>query len=132
MVYLSLNLNRGKAERCFVLNILHCCGWSGNKNRIEVWKDYKAAAVNWAVYVEDMDLNTGRDFFDTRCVLGGFDNRKSGILYSGSCDEIKAETERLVGECGRIGLILGADCTLPNDIDLERIRCVVKAVKEMS
>lgn len=36
-------------------NILHCCGWSGDKNRVEVWKNYKAAAVNWAVYVEDMD-----------------------------------------------------------------------------
>ena len=56
-------------------NILHCCGWSGDKNRVEVWKNYKAAAVNWAVYVEDMDLNVGRDFFNANCVLGGFDNR---------------------------------------------------------
>ena len=51
------------------VNILHCCGWSGDKNRVEVWKNYKAAAVNWAVYVEDMDLNVGRDFFNTNCTL---------------------------------------------------------------
>ena len=61
-------------------NILHCCGWSGDKNRVEVWKNYKAAAVNWAVYVEDMDLSVGRDFFNANCVLGGFDNRKNGVL----------------------------------------------------
>ncbi len=33
-------------------NILHCCGWAGDRNNIEVWQDYEAAAVNWAVYVE--------------------------------------------------------------------------------
>ena len=27
-----------------------------------------------------MDLNAGRDFFNTNCVLGGFDNRKNGVL----------------------------------------------------
>ena len=37
-------------------NILHCCGWGGDKNRVEVWQDYEAAAINWAVYVEDLSL----------------------------------------------------------------------------
>lgn len=41
--------------------------------------------------MEDMDLNVGRDFFNTNCVLGGFDNRKNGVLYSGTLDEIKSE-----------------------------------------
>ena len=27
-------------------NILHCCGWGGDKNRVEVWQDYEAAAIN--------------------------------------------------------------------------------------
>lgn len=40
--------------------------------------------------MEDMDLNVGRDFFNTNCVLGGFDNRKNGVLYSGTLDEIKS------------------------------------------
>ena len=82
-------------------NILHCCGWSGDKNRVEVWKNYKAAAVNLAVYVEDMDLNVGRDFFNTNCVLGGFDNRKNGVLYSGTLDEIKSETIKLINTVGK-------------------------------
>ena len=64
-------------------NILHCCGWGGDKNRVEVWQDYEAAAINWAVYVEDMDIPSGRQFFAGKPALGGFDNRKEGILYSG-------------------------------------------------
>ena len=112
-------------------NILHCCGWSGDKNRVEVWKNYKAAAVNLAVYVEDMDLNVGRDFFNTNCVLGGFDNRKNGILYSGTLDEIKSETIKLINTVGKKGTILGADCTLSNDIDLSHIKCVADTARNI-
>lgn len=41
-------------------NILHCCGWAGDPNRIEVWQDYPAKAVNWAVYVENLSLAEGK------------------------------------------------------------------------
>ena len=92
---------------------------------MEVWKNYKAAAVNWAVYVEDMTLPEGKSFFNTNCVLGGFDNRKEGILYSGTMEEIQRETKRLIEENGKTEFIIGADCTLSNDIDLERIKCVI-------
>ena len=113
-------------------NILHCCGWGGDKNRLEVWQNYKAAAVNWAIYVEDMGLSEGRDFFTTDCVLGGFDNRKEGVLYSGTFEEIKAETKKIIENAGKCGVILGADCTLSNDIDLDRIKCVLEAVNDLN
>lgn len=29
-------------------------------------------------------------------MLGGFDNRKNGVLYSGTLDEIKSETIKLI------------------------------------
>lgn len=112
-------------------NILHCCGWGGDKNRVEVWKDYNAAAVNWAVYVEEMSIGEGKNFFNTKCVLGGFDNRKTGVLYSGSMQEIEEETKHLIKENGKAGFIIGADCTLSNDIDLERIRCVVNTARSL-
>lgn len=105
-------------------NILHCCGWAGDKNRIEVWKDYPARAVNWAVYVEDLSLKDGKEFFGGRCVLGGFDNTKQGVLYSGTKEEVEKETERLLKETGTVGVVLGADCTLPSDIPTERLRWV--------
>lgn len=105
-------------------NILHCCGWAGDANRIEVWQDYPAKAVNWAVYVENLTLAEGKRFFGGRCVLGGFDNRKTGLLYSGTRQEIEQETERLLRETGTVGVVLGADCTLPSDIDTERLKWV--------
>lgn len=113
-------------------NILHCCGWAGDKNRIEVWQEYPAAAVNWAVYVEDLSLADGKCFFGNRCVLGGFDNRKSGVLYSGTKEEVEAETEKIVREAGTRGVILGADCTLPADIAWERLTWVREKLDKLS
>ena len=54
-------------------------------------------------------------------MLGGFDNRKKGILYSGTREEVEAETERIISETGTIGVMVGADCTLPADIDHNRL-----------
>ena len=51
--------------------------------------------------MEDMDLNVGRDFFNTNFVFGGFDNRKNGVLYSGTLDEIKSETIKFINTVGK-------------------------------
>lgn len=112
-------------------NILHCCGWAGDKNRIEVWKDYPAKVVNWAVYVEQMSLAKGKKFFGGRCVLGGFDNRKTGVLYSGTKEEIEEETKRIIQEVGTKGVMIGADCTLPSNIDIKRLVWVRKALDQL-
>lgn len=113
-------------------NILHCCGWAGDENRYEVWQDYPAKAINWAVYVENMTLAEGKKFFGGCCVLGGFDNRKGAVLYSGTKEEVQQETERIVKEAGEIGVILGADCTLPADIGAERLRWVREKLDELA
>ncbi len=112
-------------------NILHCCGWAGDENRYEVWQDYPARAVNWAVYVENMSLSEGKKFFGDCCVLGGFDNRPTGVLYSGTREEVEQETEKLVREAGTRGVILGADCTLPGDMDFERLKWVRAKLDEL-
>ena len=107
-------------------NILHCCGWAGDQNNVEDWKDYQAAAVNWAVYVEKMDINAGRVFFpNVRCILGGLDNTVNGVLYKGTDDEVKAEIRRLCETNGSKGYILGADCSIPSDTPYDRIRFAV-------
>lgn len=113
-------------------NILHCCGWAGDANRIEVWQDYPSKAVNWAVYVENLSLKEGKEFFGGRCVLGGFDNRKEGLLYSGTKEEIWQEVEKILQGSGQVGVVLGADCTLPSDIDIERLKWVGEKLEAMS
>lgn len=113
-------------------NILHCCGWAGDKNHIEVWQDYPAKVVNWAVYVENMLLSKGREFFGCDCVLGGFDNRKEGVLYSGNKEEIEAATEQIIKDAGMLGVVVGADCTLPSDIDIQRLKWVREKLNQIS
>ena len=53
-------------------------------------------------------------------------------MYSGSREEIERETERLVEETGRRGVVLGADCTLPSDIDLERMKWVREKLEQLA
>ena len=60
--------------------------------------------------------------------MGGFENDKEGLLYQGSKEEIQAETKRLIEETGKESLILGADCTIPSDIAVERIQWVREAL----
>lgn len=118
-------------------NILHCCGYGGEKNRLAIWKDYPAKAVNWAVHVEELPLPEGRELFGNRCCLGGFatlhmhDNVYSGLIHSGTKEEIQAETRRIILDHGKRGLMLGGDCVLSPDIPDERIRWIVEAARSI-
>lgn len=113
------------------LNVLHCCGWAGIPNNLEVWRNYPAKAVNWACFVENMDLAEGKAFFGGKCVLGGFDNRAGGLINTGAKADVQAFARELVKRAGDTGVMIGADCTLPGTIDIERIQWVVDAVKSI-
>jgi len=91
------------------INILHICGFEGASNEVELC------------------LAAGRKLFGDRAVLGGFVNGKKGLLYQGERATIEQETRRLVAEAGSRGLILGADCTVPDDFQLERLDWVRQA-----
>ena len=65
--------------------------------------------------------------FGNRAVLGCFVNGKKGLLYRGEKEAIEQETRRLVAEAGSRGLILGADCTVPDDFQLKRLDWVRQA-----
>lgn len=113
------------------LNVLHCCGWAGIPNHMEVWQDYPAKAINWACFVENMNLTEGKAFFGGKCVLGGFDNRAQSLIVNGTREEIEEYTRTLVEKAGKTGVMIGADCTLPGTIDVERIGWVVDAAKAL-
>lgn len=113
-------------------NILHCCGWAGIPNRLENWQDYPAKVINWAVFIEEMDLVRGRAFFGGKTVLGGCDNRKTGVLYTGSKAEVQSFVRKLVSSFDQdTGYMIGADCTLPADIDKKHIQWVIEAVNSL-
>lgn len=105
-------------------NILHCCGYDGNKNDIRVWQDYDAKAINWAVTIENINLKEGKEIFDGKAVIGGFDSRSGSLIHAGSKADIELFTEKIINEAGTVGVIIGGDCTIPKDIDIERIKWI--------
>lgn len=117
-------------------NILHFCAWNGVKNHVGGWRKYSGAMVNWATYVEDMNLQQGKAFFHMRPVMGGFDNRKTGLLYNGTKEEIQSETKRLIKDYKEAfgntnGLVLGADCSFLTDFSPDRFRYVIEILQEV-
>ena len=108
-------------------NILHICGYEGARNNIELFKDYPAQVVNWAVGPEGISLAKGRNIFGGRTVLGGFENGKDGLLYTGTKKAIQEKVREIIADTGTHGLIIGADCTIPSDINHERIEWVREA-----
>lgn len=113
-----------RANRVSDNNILHICGYERAKNDLSLYLDYKSKAVNWAVNSEHLSLADGKKLFGGRAVIGGFDNNRDGLLYSGTRDEVEQLTEEILREAGTTGILLGADCTLPLDVDRNRINWV--------
>ncbi len=115
------------ANRYAKANLLHICGYAGLANNLELYRDYDAAAFNWSVSAEGLSLAEGKKFFN-KPVLGGFEQQ--GVLYKGTKKEVEETTFRLLEESGQIGIMLGADCTVPTDIDERRYGWVKQAAEK--
>jgi uroporphyrinogen decarboxylase len=120
-----------RANACSENNILHICGYEGSKNHLEAWKTYKAKAYNWAVNVENVSLSEGKRIFGGAAVIGGFANTKDSPLYRGTREEIEEITESLLKDAGKIGVLLGADCTVPDDFDVRRLEWVREKARNL-
>ena len=106
--------------------ILHICK---PDTRLSSYADYPADAVNWAVHDSEHGLAAGRTLFG-KPILGGLDDR-SGVLVEGDDASIATAVGAIVAEAGKRNFILGADCTLPTDISLARIRAAIDAVRAL-
>ena len=105
-------------------NILHICGYEHNQNNLSYYQDYEAKAYNWAVHTEKISLKEGKDFFDNKAVIGGFDNNAGTLLDAGNKADIAQYTADLIQEIGETGVIIGADCTVNPEIELDRLALV--------
>lgn len=117
-------------------NIIHMCGWAGNRNQLSIWQDYPAKVVNWAVHVEGLDLEAGRYFAGGRTALGGFETHwdehtQQGVMYTADKEELQKYTRDLILNHGKCGLMLGGDCTIDAKMDWERIRWIVEAARSI-
>lgn len=110
------------------MNAIHFCGWEEIENRLEVWEDYHAPVISWARYVENLGIQEAKDHFHST-VWGGFDNRPGKLLYTGTKEEIEQEVRTMIQEGGKCGYILGADCSIHDELSEERIKWVVDVAR---
>lgn len=110
------------------INALHICGYHGMGNNLELFKNYDAAAINWAVHAEGVSLGEGKKLFAGKPVFGGFE--QATVIYEGTRQDVEKETYQILDEAGQIGVMMGADCTVPNDIDEKRLGWVVEACEK--
>ena len=112
------------------MNAIHFCAWEEEPNRLSVWEDYKAPVVSWSRQFDIMDIGEAKKHFGCT-VWGGFDNRPGTFLYTAEKAEIEKEVEHLIAQGGKQGDILGADCSIHNELPEERIRWVVEAARRI-
>jgi uroporphyrinogen decarboxylase len=113
-----LNAINGKAE----LNIVHICR---ENVRLHLYCNYPGAVFNWAVTAPtNLSLKSGKKLFN-RTVLGGMDNR--GVIVNGDPEKIELDVHQIIRTVGPRNLILGADCTLPTEINIDHIRAAIEA-----
>lgn len=114
-----------EANKITDTNILHICGYHGHGNDLNLYKTYSAAAYSVAVHAEGTTLKDAKKLFKGKCVIGGFS--QDGLIYKGSKHDLEKATYAILDDCGQNGVIIGADCTVPNDIDDNRFNWVRNA-----
>ena len=113
-------------------SMLHICGWGGNRNNLRNFTDYDVKVFNWATHVENIGLAEGKEIFGGHAVLGGFPSETGSFLYKGMDKAgIKAYARELVEKNGSLGVMIGADCTMPMDMSFERLGWVREALEEL-
>lgn len=113
------------------MNAIHFCAWEERPNRLSVWEGYRAPVVSWSRMFDIADIQEAKRHFGCT-VWGGFDNRSGSLLYTGEKKEIEKATESLIEQGGKTGYIIGADCSIHDELPEERIRWVVEAARRVS
>lgn len=107
---------------------LHICKDGLNMERYQEYAEH-ADVINWGVYEVPFSLEDGKKLFPNKTIMGGMKNR-SGVLVDGTKEEIEEEVNHIIHNFGKKGFILGADCTLATEQDLEKVRDAVHTAKE--
>ncbi|MGM0215984.1 uroporphyrinogen decarboxylase family protein [Enterococcus sp. AZ109] len=97
---------------------LHICK---EATELKKYQDYPCDVINWAMHESEYSFEEAKKIFGNKVYLGGFDDR-SGVLVEGNVEEIKQELMRIENEFANNRYIIGADCTLPTDISLNKLR----------
>lgn len=86
--------------------------------------------INWGIYEAPFSIEDGKTLFSGKTIMGGLMNR-SGVLVDGNEEQIRKEVGKIVDEFGRKGFILGADCTLATEQDLNLLKIAVDEARTL-
>ena len=106
-------------------NILHVCDYDGSYTSLAPFLDYPGDVINTNLELGSHRL-TGQQVAEMfgRPFMGGID--RLGTIATGSQQEVAALVGRVLDEAPRRS-ILGADCTLPADVDWDNIKTAIAA-----
>ncbi len=112
------------------LNILHVCDYEGGYTDLTPFLDYPGDIVNSSLKVGDEFLSpTAISKMFGRPFMGGLD--RHGVILTGKQDEIKAEINAVLQQTPT-DFILGADCTIPSEVDWDNIKTAIDAAHQYS
>jgi uroporphyrinogen decarboxylase len=110
-------------ERNCIFNILHICDYEGGYTDLTSFLDYPGHMVNASLQLGEQTI-APKDVFDMfgRPFLGGLD--RHGIIATGDQDEVR-DAAHFVCQHAPDNFVLGADCTLPGDINWMSIKTAI-------
>ena len=110
-------------NRACPFNILHICDYTGGYDDMTPFLDYPGHVVNCPLGVgsRTMTPREAAQFFD-RPYMGGLD--RHGIIATGTQAEIVSTVQDVLRDAPE-RFILGADCTLPGDIEWTKIAAAI-------
>jgi uroporphyrinogen decarboxylase len=111
-----------------LFNILHVCDYDLPYDDLTPFLEYPGDVVNCSLHVgeETWTPKKASEFFG-RPFMGGLERK--GIIVDGTPAEIREEVQGVLADAAD-RQILGADCTLPGDIDWENIRTAIAAAHD--
>ncbi len=117
-----------EAKKIRDTHILHICGYHGRGNDLTLYTGYDAAAYSVAVHAEHTTMAEAKKLFGGKCVIGGFE--QDTVISHGTRAQLKKATWDILDNVGQVGVMIGADCTVPTDIDDDRFNWVREACIE--
>jgi len=110
-------------NRACIFNILHVCDFHSGYDDLTPFLDYPGHVVNCNPKVGPEELSPSQlsQLFN-RPFMGGLD--RHGVIASGTQDEITQTVQGVLKKASD-KFILGADCTLPGDVNWDNMRTAI-------
>lgn len=110
--------------------ILHMCKNNVNFDRYDSYKGLYDI-TNWGVYETGLSLSEGRERFPEGAIMGGLSNHLDSVICKGTPKEIGEAIDAILHEVGKVGFILGTDCTIPTGVAYEQLRIATDYVRKI-